>query len=192
MPSTGAGIHPSGGLVWNAIPLTALYYSYKIIESKKITMRLIETERGIGRKPPSRTEDPVLAMLGVGQQLWEHEAGNQFVERLRSEDLCAPPSPRKAASSAEDLSEAVWRVIQNHQGEQFHTVRGLPFTFEVQGNGIWFFRDRKRVNRKSTRTQIEVAISRCPLKSTTEIKDLMDYPYLFALLMDRRIRGHAW
>jgi hypothetical protein len=142
--------------------------------------------------PPAGIEDPVLAMLGVGQQLWEHEAGNQFVERLRSEDIPAPPSPRQAVNDAEDLSEVVWRAIQNHQGEQFHTVRGLPFTFEVEGNGIWFFRGRKRIERKLTRTQVETAISRCPLQSTTEIKDLMDYPYLFALLMDPRVRGQAW
>lgn len=155
-------------------------------------MSVIKTERNLGGNPPSRREDPVLSMLGVGQQLWEHDGGNQFVERLRSEDSSAPPGPRQPASPVEDLPEAVWRVIQNYQGEQFHTARGLPFTFEVEGNGIWFFRERKRINRKLTRAQVEMAISRCPLKSTTEIKDLMDYPYLFALLMDRRIRGQAW
>jgi len=68
----------------------------------------------------------------------------------------------------------------------------LPFTCELEGNGIWFFRDGKRINRKLTRAQFDVAISRCPLKSTTEIKDLMDYAYLFAVLKDRRIRGDAW
>jgi hypothetical protein len=156
-------------------------------------MTPIQAEKNAGRKPPAQLEDPVLAMLGVGQQLWEHEAGDRFIERLRSEDLSIPQVRRQAATSTPtDLSDAVWRVIQNYQGEQFHTVRGLPFSFEVQGNGIWFFRGGKRVNRKLTRTQVELAISRCPLKSTTEIKDLMDYPYLFALLMDRRVRGQAW
>ena len=155
-------------------------------------MNSIQTEKDARKRPPAGNDDPVLAMLGVGQQLWEQEAGNQFVERLRSEDISAPPSPRQTSNTAEDLSEAVWRMIQNHQGDQFQTVTGLPFTFKVDGNGIWFFRDRKRVNRKLTRTQVEIAISRCPLKSTTEIKDLIDYPYLFALLMDRRIRGLSW
>ena len=71
-------------------------------------------------------------------------------------------------------------------------MRGLPFTFEVEGAGIWFFRDGKRVNRKLTRTQFEVALSRCPLSRTTEISDLMDYPYVFAVLRDRRIQGQEW
>lgn len=137
-------------------------------------------------------EDPVLGMLGVGRQLWEHEAGDSFVERLRSEDPPASPVAAALLKSAENLSETVWRLIQKHRGEPFHTVRGLPFTYEVEGNGIWFFRDKKRINRKLTRTQTEEAISLCPLNSTTEIKHLMDYPYLFAVLMDKRIRGQAW
>ena len=138
------------------------------------------------------TSDPVLAMLGVGRQLWELEPGDHFVERLRSEDLPAPPAAHPSSDRTVNLPEAVWQRIVSHQGEQFQTVRGLPFTFEVEGSGIWFFRDGKRVNRKLTRTQFEVALSRCPLARTTEISDLMDYPYVFAALMDRRIRGQEW
>lgn len=33
-----------------------------------------------------RTDDPVLRMLGIGQQLWKGESGDRFVERLRSGD----------------------------------------------------------------------------------------------------------
>lgn len=131
-------------------------------------------------------------MLGVGRQIWEQEGGDRFVERLRMEDPAAVPSPTAPRNSMEDLSEAVWRRIRKHQGNQFHTARGLPLTFKVEGNGIWFFRKQARVNRKVTRAQVDVAISRCPLKSTTEIKDLMDYPYLYAILMDPRIRDQAW
>ena len=145
-----------------------------------------------GRKGAGETDDPVLAMLGVGKQLWELESGDRFVERLRSEDLPAPPPTGRSPSPAEGLPEAVWRRVAKHQGKPFQTVRKLPFTFKVEGAGIWFFRDGKRVNRKLTRTQFEVALSRCPLTRTTEIKDLMDYPYMFAVLMDGRIRGQAW
>jgi hypothetical protein len=136
--------------------------------------------------------DPVLAMLGVGRQLWELEPGDSFVERLRSEDLPTPPAIHPSPDPVGNLPEAVWRRIASHQGEPFQTVTGLPFTFEVEGAGIWFFRDGMRVNRKLTRTQFEVALSRCPLARTTEISDLMDYPYVFAVLMDKRIRGQEW
>jgi hypothetical protein len=130
-------------------------------------------------------------MLGIGKQLWKHEPGDRFIERLRSEEL--PPSSRGWLDApAENPTESVWRRIRSHQGEEFKTATRLPFTYAVERAGIWFFRDGRRINRKLTRTQVEKAITRCPLTSTTEIKDLMDYPYLFALLMDARIRREAW
>src|SRR5579863_10030464 len=79
--------------------------------------------------------DPVLAMLGVGRQLWELEPGDNFVERLRSEDLPAPPAIHPSSDPAGNLPEAVWRRIASHQGAPFQTVTGLPFTFEVEGAG---------------------------------------------------------
>ena len=137
-------------------------------------------------------DDPVLQMLGVGKQLWERESGDKFIERLRAEDL--PPAAFEAhpEAPAENAPEAVWRRIESHQGEEFKTVRKYPFTYEVEGTGIWFFRNGRRINRKLSRSQVDKAIARCPLRSTTEINDLMDFPYLYALLMDARIRGQAW
>ena len=135
--------------------------------------------------------DPVLAMLGVGKELWTPESGDSFVERLRSEDAL-PPFKDQPRPPRHNTTESVWRRIESHQGEEFRTAKRLPFTYAVEGAGIWFFRYGRRINRKLMRTQVEIAIARCPLASTTEIKDLMDYPYLFALLMDTRIRGGAW
>ena len=138
------------------------------------------------------TSDPVLLMLGVGKQLWKHEPGDRFVERLRSEDVPPPPFEGRLEARGENDPEAVWHRIKSHQGEEFRTATRLPFTYQVEGAGIWFFRNGRPINRKLSRTQIDKAIARCPLASTTEIKDLMDYPYLFGLLMDARIRREAW
>ncbi len=140
----------------------------------------------------SQTTDPVLLMLGVGKQLWEREGGDEFVERLRSENQPISGFEAQHNDPAEDGMEAVWHRIEGHQGEEFKTATRLPFVYEVVGGGIWFFRNGKRINRKLSRAQVEKAISRCPLASTTEIKDLMDYAYLFGLLMDARIRAQAW
>ena len=147
-----------------------------------------------GEPKPRHEEqnDPVLSMLGVGKELWQRESGDHFVDRLRSEDLPPVPFEGHAEAPAENLSELVWRRIESHQGEEFKTDTQLPFTYAVEGTGIWFFRDHRRVNRKLSRAQVNRGIARCPLTSTTEIKDLMDYPYLFALLMDARIRREAW
>ena len=138
------------------------------------------------------TNDPVLLMLGVGKQLWKRESGDRFIDRLRSEDLPPLPFEGQTQAPAESAPESVWQRIKTHQGEEFRTVERLPFTYQVEGTGIWFFREGRRIERKLTRTQVDKAITRCPLTRTTEIKDLMDYSYLFALLMDARIRREAW
>ena len=148
----------------------------------------IRTEPGISQNPDDT--DPVLLMLGVGKQMWEKEPGDIFVERLRSETVVDPPSASPGPNS--ELQESVWRRIQSHQGKEFQTATGLPLTYEVEGAGIWFFREGRRINRKLARAQVQLAIARCPLTSTTEIKDLMDYAYLFALLRDPRIRCEDW
>lgn len=154
--------------------------------------KLIERDREENRDQSTEVEDPVLAMLGVGKELWETEPADRFVERLRSEDLPAPPVIRRGSSQAESQADAVWRRVIEHQGKPFRTATGLPFTFQAEGAGMWFFREGKRIERKLSRKQFEIALSRCPLTSTTEIKDLIDYPYLYGVLMDRRIRDQAW
>lgn len=55
--------------------------------SKEIDGKKAQSPDGI-----PATDDPVLAMIGVGRQLWESETGDTFVERLRSESLTVPPS----------------------------------------------------------------------------------------------------
>lgn len=129
-------------------------------------------------------------MLGVGKEIWEPEPGDSFIERLPSETPADPPV-FKRATSGRTVSEAVWRR-KDASGRRVRTATELPFTYKVEGAGIWFYREGRRINRKLARTQLEVGISRCPLRSTTEIKDLMDYAYLFGLLTDARIRAKAW
>lgn len=154
-------------------------------------MTVLKEDRNVGSEG-SGESDPVLSMLGVGRELWALESGDRLVERLRSDEAPPVPAPSPANVPTANIANEIWARIEKHQGEQFYTARRLPLTFRVEGNGIWFFREGQLINRKATRTQVEVAISRCPLKTTTEIRDLIDYPYLFAVLMDRRIRGKSW
>ena len=46
--------------------------------SKEIDGNKAQSPHGI-----PATDDPVLAMIGAGRQLWESETGDTFVERLR-------------------------------------------------------------------------------------------------------------
>ena len=136
--------------------------------------------------------DPVLAMRAIGKTMWEREPGDAFVERLRSEDLPAALNVMRPADSDNELQETVWRRLANQQRKEFRTARGLPFTFEIDGAGIWFFRNGKRINMKLSRKQLNLAISRCPLENTPVIKDIRDFSYVFGLLTDARIKGEEW
>jgi len=155
-------------------------------------MAIKEMDRASVIQRLSEPSDGVLEMLGVGRELWIRESGDSLIERLRAEDSPPPTAAILSNSRTSDLAETVWQRIEQHQGQQFYTARRLPVTYQVEGNGIWFFRDGRRIERKATRSQVEEAISRCPLRSTTEIKDLIDFAYLYAILMDRRIRGNDW
>jgi hypothetical protein len=66
------------------------------------------------------TEDPVLAMLGVGKHLWKSEPGVPFIERLRSEDLPAPPCSSGPANPDGDLAETVWRSVRAVDNSDCH------------------------------------------------------------------------
>jgi hypothetical protein len=173
--------------------LTCSLSLYRIIrEIRYLSIVVSKSElKNEAEHPRPEISDPVLSMLGVGKDLWRREAGDSFIERLRSEDTL-PPVGGRLDAPAQNVAESVWHRIQSHQGEEFKTATGKALKYEVEGAGIWFYRDGRRINRKLSRTQVEVAIARCPLTTTTEIKDLIDYPYLFALLTDPRIRGEAW
>jgi len=141
----------------------------------------------------SRTaeEDPVLAMAGVGQELWKDESGDDFIARERRGWAdCEEETPRSTI-----LVNEVRLRITAHEGETFHTSTGLPFTYRLEGNVMWFFRDRRRINMQLSGSELNKAIRDCPLKRTTGIKDIKDmrnYAYVFGLLMDGRIRGGNW
>ena len=99
--------------------------------------------------------------------------------------------PNVGAKPVPDIDH-VWVRIVDHQGERFDMGGGLPLTYEVEGAGISVLRDGRRIDKKLWRGDVEKAVERCPLRKTTDIKDVMDPAYLFALLMDKRIRQNDW
>ncbi len=58
--------------------------------------------------------------------------------------------------------DAVWERIKRHAGEQFETIRGLPFTYEVPGNYLRVTRDDE-VNRPLSRTNFAKAFEHMPV-----------------------------
>lgn len=66
---------------------------------------------GAARQDLVEINDPVLLMLGVGRELWNQESGNDFVERLRSEELPRRLIPARGIR----LGDNCWRA-----GVAFH------------------------------------------------------------------------
>jgi hypothetical protein len=138
-------------------------------------------------------EDPVLQMWGVGKEIWKDEGGDAFIARERA--ALDDELESKSASGpfqTDSIQERVWKRIVAHEGAEFRTATDLPFTYSVDGNGIWFYRGGKRINQRLTRSEVDRAILLCPVNKTTELSRFRDYAYLYGLLMDSRVRGKDW
>jgi len=76
-----------------------------------------------------------------------------------------------------------WARIRAHAGEEFQTVRGLPFSYRVEGLTL----TTTRTEFPLTRSDFEKAHSRMPLTGPGEITRLVRGPsYIFAILTDKR------
>jgi hypothetical protein len=84
--------------------------------------------------------------------------------------------------------DAVWSRIKAHAGEDFRLTGGALFRYEVPGN---YLRPVGRV-RHLSKTNFGKALPRVPLRDTTSVRDLQGSSYVFAILMDERIRGDDW
>jgi hypothetical protein len=82
----------------------------------------------------------------------------------------------------------IWERIVLHQGMMFHKIRGEPFTYNVQGNVIAL----NSTNQNIPKSEINRALYRMPLDSTQAVQDLRAPSYIYAILMDNRIRGNEW
>ena len=51
--------------------------------------------------------------------------------------------------------EATWLLLQQHQGETFHTAKGLPFTYTMHGGELFVNRRRKSITVSTVRRALE-------------------------------------
>ena len=84
--------------------------------------------------------------------------------------------------------DTAWRRIESHAGEAFHQIRGGEFTYAVRSGAVW----PDRTNRALPRSHFERAFELVPLASTTSVQHLQGPSYLYAILMDPRIRQSDW
>jgi hypothetical protein len=86
-----------------------------------------------------------------------------------------------------DLDE-IWRRIGMHAGETFYLIRGEAFTYVVRGTTVVPDRTRYPIHRSN----FDKALGRLPFDRTTTLQDLRAPSYLYAILMDTRIRKGDW
>ena len=86
------------------------------------------------------------------------------------------------------MIQLVWQRIKDHEGEIFHQKLGGEFTYTVKGNTLYL----SRTNRLVSRGTIEKALRYVPLENTVPIQNLQAPSYLYAILMDKRIKMNDW
>ncbi len=86
------------------------------------------------------------------------------------------------------IYDFIWNRIKEHQYKSFYQKRGGEFKYHISENTIYF----DRTNWFLPRKDIEEALKRVPLKTTSEVNDLQAPSYIYAILMDERISGKLW
>ena len=86
------------------------------------------------------------------------------------------------------MIEIVWGRIKESEGDIFTQIRGKRFTYKVKGNLLKL----DTTNRSISKTVILQALEFVPLSNTVPVQHLQAPSYIYAILMDKRIRQDNW
>ncbi|MGG3436114.1 hypothetical protein ABER96_04075 [Bacillus subtilis] len=86
------------------------------------------------------------------------------------------------------MLEVIWERIREFEGEEFKQIRGGEFHYKVNGNVL----ELSRTNQSISKGTIKEALLHVLLKNTNPLQQLRAPSYLFAILMDNRIRRSDW
>ena len=85
--------------------------------------------------------------------------------------------------------EVVWARILAHQGQVFHQAKGQAFTYEVVGNALVPSTTKARIYK----SQFAKALEHVPFGKVSDVPpDVFGPSYVYAILMDPRIRQNDW
>jgi len=86
-----------------------------------------------------------------------------------------------------DIDE-IWSRVKSFEGEVFHQKKGGEFTYEVREDKLLLSRTDWFIYKK----HLEEALGLVPLKNTVPVQHLYAPSYIYAILMDERIRRDDW
>lgn len=84
--------------------------------------------------------------------------------------------------------DAVWQRIKVHCGVEFRQKGGKSFSYSIDGSTLV----PSTTNRNLPCSSFEKALKLVPLPNTTCVQHLQGPSYIYAILMDRRIRLNDW
>ncbi len=82
----------------------------------------------------------------------------------------------------------VWDRIEENAGSEFHLIKGASFRYVVLAGHVV----PDRTNQQIPKSHFEKALAFVPLGNTTEIQHLRGPSFIYAILMDARIRQTDW
>jgi hypothetical protein len=82
----------------------------------------------------------------------------------------------------------IWQRITDHAGETFRQIRGGEFTYTVDHKSL----RPDRTNWTIPKTHFDRALELVPLDNTRVVQHLFGPSYIYAVLMDPRIRRSDW
>ena len=84
--------------------------------------------------------------------------------------------------------DVIWKRICDHEGKTFRQIRGKEFTYTIIGNAARLSTTNYNVGKGT----FEKALQLMPLSNTVPIQDLPAPSYVYAILMDDRIRQNDY
>src|SRR5262245_23653549 len=84
--------------------------------------------------------------------------------------------------------DELWVRLARHESDEFRQIRGRRFRYRLTDSGLvpdttdWVI----------PRTHLAQGLERVPLRNTTPVQDLFGPSYIYAILMDPRIRRDDW
>lgn len=84
--------------------------------------------------------------------------------------------------------EVVWSRIRATAGQRFRQIRGGEFTYKVYTAHL----SPDRTNQNIPKSHFAEALTLVPLPNTVPLQHLRGPSYIFAILMDKRIRRGDW
>ena len=154
----------------------------------------------------------LLIGLGLGlivSALRQREAGGKVAKDMKpapeageteAGESAQPSAVEDAEASESGVAESrknanipdidvVWARILAHQGQVFHQSLGQAFTYEVSGNALM----PSTVKAKIYKSQFAKALTNVPFSKVSDVPAGVFGPsYVYAILMDRRIRQDDW